>query len=76
MADLPINDLNVASNEALITPQQLKHEMPLTEVAQRTVTHGRQVIRDILDRKDHRLFVVVGPCSIHDIEAAHEYAAA
>ena len=74
MADLPINDLNVASNEALITPQQLKHEMPLTEVAQRTVTHGRQVIRDILDGKDHRLFVVIGPCSIHDVKAAHEYA--
>lgn len=74
MADLPINDLNVASNEALITPEQLKHEMPLTEAARRTVTHGRQVIRDILDGKDHRLFIVIGPCSIHDLKAAHEYA--
>ncbi len=74
MADLPINDLNVASNEALITPEQLKHEIPLTDTARRTVTHGRQVIRDILDGKDHRLFVVIGPCSIHDLKAAHEYA--
>lgn len=72
MADLPINDLNVASNETLITPEQIKLEIPLTESAQRTVSAGRQVVRDILDGKDHRLFVVVGPCSIHDIKAAHE----
>ncbi|MBD9484153.1 3-deoxy-7-phosphoheptulonate synthase [Pseudomonas sp. PDM14] len=74
MADLPIDDLNVSSNETLITPAQLKREIPLTEAAQRTVTHGREVVRNILDGKDHRLFVVVGPCSIHDIKAAHEYA--
>ncbi len=74
MADLPIDDLNVSSNETLITPAQLKREIPLTEAAQRTVANGRQVVRDILDGKDHRLFVVVGPCSIHDIKAAHEYA--
>ena len=74
MADLPIDDLNVASNETLITPEQLKREIPLTEAARRTVAHGREVIRNILDGKDHRLFVVVGPCSIHDIKAAHEYA--
>jgi 3-deoxy-7-phosphoheptulonate synthase len=74
MADLPIDDLNVASNETLITPAQLKEEIPLTAAAQRTVAHGRQVVRDILDGKDHRLFIVVGPCSIHDLKAAHEYA--
>ncbi len=74
IAELPINDLNVASNETLITPEQIKLEIPLTGRAQRTVSAGRQVVRDILDGKDHRLFVVVGPCSIHDIKAAHEYA--
>jgi len=74
MADLPIDDLNVASNETLITPDQLKREIPLTAAALETVVQGRQVVRDILDGKDHRLFVVVGPCSIHDIKAAHEYA--
>ena len=74
MADLPINDLNVASNVTLITPEQLKQELPLTDSALRTVAHGRQVVRDILDGKDHRLFLVVGPCSIHDLKAAHEYA--
>ena len=75
MADLPIDDLNVASNETLITPAQLTREIPLTDAAMRTVASGREVIRNILDGKDHRLFVVVGPCSIHDIKAAHEYAA-
>ncbi len=75
MAYLPIDDLNVASSETLITPEQLKRELPLTEAAQRTVADARQVVRDILDGKDHRLFVVVGPCSIHDVKAAHEYAA-
>jgi 3-deoxy-7-phosphoheptulonate synthase len=74
MADLPLNDLNVASNETLITPDQLKRDIPLSEAAQATVANGRQVIRDILDGKDHRVFVVIGPCSIHDIAAAHDYA--
>lgn len=74
MADLPINDLNIASNETLITPEQIKLDIPLSELAQRTVADGRQVVRDILDGKDHRLFLVIGPCSIHDLQAAHEYA--
>ncbi|QEY58373.1 3-deoxy-7-phosphoheptulonate synthase [Pseudomonas sp. C27(2019)] len=74
MADLPIDDLNIASNVTLITPEQLKNKMPLSEKAQHTVSHGRQVVRDILDGKDHRLFIVIGPCSIHDLKAAHEYA--
>lgn len=69
-----LNDLNIEANEPLITPEQLKQEIPLSDLAADTVAHGRQVIRDILDGKDHRLFVVIGPCSIHDIKAAHEYA--
>ena len=74
MADLPIDDLNIASNVTLITPEQLKNKIPLSELALQTVSHGRQVVRDILDGKDHRLFIVIGPCSIHDLKAAHEYA--
>ena len=74
MADLPIDDLNIASNVTLITPEQLKKKIPLSVQAQKTVSHGRQVVRDILSGKDHRLFIVIGPCSIHDIKAAHEYA--
>lgn len=74
MKDLPIEDLNVVSNNALITPEQLKKDLPLTTTAQTTVSEGRQVVRDILDHKDHRLFLVVGPCSIHDLAAAKDYA--
>ncbi|WP_158892674.1 MULTISPECIES: 3-deoxy-7-phosphoheptulonate synthase [unclassified Pseudomonas] len=69
-----LNDLNIEANEPLITPEQLKQEIPLSDLAADTVAQGRQVIRAILDGKDHRLFVVIGPCSIHDIKAAHEYA--
>lgn len=75
MADLPIDDLNVASNEVLITPAQLKAKIPMSAASEATVIKSRQVIRDILDGKDHRLFIVIGPCSIHDLEAAKDYAA-
>jgi len=71
----PINNLNVLSQDLLPTPQQVKTALPLTEDAQRTVLRGRETVRCILDRQDHRLFVVIGPCSIHDIKAAREYAA-
>ncbi|WP_192874619.1 3-deoxy-7-phosphoheptulonate synthase [Pseudomonas syringae] len=74
MADLPIDDLNVASNETLITPDQLKRDIPLTDAALQTVSQGREEIRNILDGHDHRLFIVIGPCSIHDLKAAKEYA--
>lgn len=69
-----LENINVASQETLITPEALKQELPLSDKAAETVANGRQAINDILDGKDHRLFIVVGPCSIHDIEAAHEYA--
>jgi 3-deoxy-7-phosphoheptulonate synthase len=74
MADLPIDDLNVASNEVLITPAQLKAKIPVAAASEATVTRSRQVIRDILEGKDHRIFIVIGPCSIHDLEAAKDYA--
>lgn len=70
-----IENVNVQSQEILITPEKLKQDIPLTEAAAETVYNGRQVINNILDRKDHRIFVVVGPCSIHDVDAAKEYAA-
>ncbi len=69
-----IDNLNIESQEILITPGQLKQEMPVSEKAQSTVEAGREVIRNILDRKDHRIFIVIGPCSIHDVEAAKDYA--
>lgn len=74
MADRNVDNLHVQSQQVLITPAQLKSEIPLTETARDVVIGGRQTIMDILDHKDHRLFIVIGPCSIHDPKAAKEYA--
>ena len=68
------DNLNIASNNALITPQSLTAELPLTGLALDSVQLARNTIFSILDRKDPRLIVVVGPCSIHDTEAALDYA--
>lgn len=69
-----VDNLNVLSQETLIPPAELKKTQPLEGAASDTVQNSRAVIRDILERQDPRLFVVVGPCSIHDIEAALDYA--
>lgn len=74
MSGIKLENVNVASQEPLITPEALKAEMPLSDQAAATVEQGRQAIYDIMDGKDHRLFIVVGPCSIHDVKAAREYA--
>jgi len=68
------DDTNIASIETLITPAQLKKELPLDGPTLESVSAARQTIFDILDRRDPRLFVVIGPCSIHDVHAALEYA--
>lgn len=69
-----VQDLNIISTETLITPDALQADIPLSEKAARAVTTGRETVRAILDRKDPRLIVVIGPCSIHDTEAAIDYA--
>lgn len=69
-----VDDINIASIQPLITPAQLKVEMPLSDVARQSVLTGRQTVRNILNGDDKRLFIVIGPCSIHDTKAAHEYA--
>lgn len=74
MTSTQVDDLNVVSQELLIAPAVLKKKIPLTDKARDVVTQGREVVRNILDRKDHRIFVVIGPCSIHDVAAAKDYA--
>ncbi|WP_251976460.1 3-deoxy-7-phosphoheptulonate synthase [Salinicola avicenniae] len=74
MSEQQTNNLNVLSQDVLITPDALKQAIPLSEAAERTVIEGRQTIQRILDREDPRLLVVVGPCSIHDPQAARDYA--
>lgn len=74
MSEPIVENLNVIAQDVLITPDQLKAAVPMSPQARQTVTEGRQVIRNILDRRDPRMFVVVGPCSIHDVDAAMDYA--
>lgn len=73
MTDTRVEDLNIESNLVLINPNDLKAKMPISEAAAKAVMEGREVVRNILDGKDHRLFVVIGPCSIHNPEEAIEY---
>ncbi|MCK2182701.1 3-deoxy-7-phosphoheptulonate synthase [Halomonas getboli] len=74
MSEQQVNNLNVLAEDVLLTPAELKREIPLSDDAERTVIEGRQVIQNILDGSDPRLLMVVGPCSIHDVDAALDYA--
>jgi 3-deoxy-7-phosphoheptulonate synthase len=58
----------------LLSPALLRHELPVDESVAGTVTRARADVVDILDGRDDRLLVVVGPCSIHDPAAALDYA--
>jgi 3-deoxy-7-phosphoheptulonate synthase len=69
-----LDNVNVESMEVIASPQEVQERLPLTEAAAGTVLAGRQAVRAILERQDPRLFVVVGPCSIHDPKAALDYA--
>ena len=68
-----LSDLNIENYQVVMTPAQLKAELPLPENARQFVAQGRETVRNILDRTDPRLIVVVGPCSIHDPNIALEY---
>lgn len=74
MTDVKVDDLNVLNEETLITPNDLKAYVQTSEKALSTVSGGRITIKNILQRVDKRLLVVVGPCSIHDVDAAMDYA--
>jgi 3-deoxy-7-phosphoheptulonate synthase len=69
-----IENSNVSSFAQMPTPAELHARLPLTELAFGTVMKSREALRKILDRDDKRLFVVVGPCSIHDPAAGLDYA--
>jgi 3-deoxy-7-phosphoheptulonate synthase len=69
----PIDDTRIAALRPLLPPAILIEDIPLTEKATEVVTKARQEISDVFAGRDDRLVVVVGPCSIHDPEAAIEY---
>ena len=70
----PVDDIRVEALRPLLPPTILLEELPITEAIGQTVVDGRRQIREILEGKDDRLLVVVGPCSIHDPGAGLEYA--
>lgn len=74
MNDVQVDDVNVLSEETLINPNKLKQDVPASENALATVSNGRLAIKKILAREDPRLFVIIGPCSIHDMQGALDYA--
>ncbi len=74
MSQIQVDNVNVEDFEVLTTPARLKADLPLGDAANALVAESRQTLRNILDRKDPRLFLVLGPCSIHDVEAAIDYA--
>jgi 3-deoxy-7-phosphoheptulonate synthase len=69
-----LENVNVAAADRLPPPDAIRAELPTTTRAEATVAAARETLVAILARRDPRLFVVVGPCSIHDVAAAHEYA--
>ena len=68
-------NLRIASIRAVSTPAQVQVELPLSEAAAQTTVSARREIQQILQGRDDRLLVIVGPCSIHDPQAALDYAA-
>lgn len=68
------DDLRINGVMEVAAPEQVRGEHPITEKAAATIYHTRQQIQDILNGKDDRLLVIIGPCSIHDPKAARDYA--
>ena len=69
------DDLRINEIKTVTPPAVLCEEIPVTERAAKTTYDTRQAIHNILSGKDDRLVVIIGPCSIHDIKSAKEYAA-
>ncbi|MCU7920448.1 MAG: 3-deoxy-7-phosphoheptulonate synthase AroG [Candidatus Thiodiazotropha sp. (ex Dulcina madagascariensis)] len=68
------DDLRIKAIKELSTPAQIHQELPITEKAADTVYEARQTIHRILNDEDDRLLVIIGPCSVHDPQAALDYA--
>jgi 3-deoxy-7-phosphoheptulonate synthase len=68
------DNLHITGVTPLITPNELKREIPVNEASNQLVASSRETIIDIIEKRDRRLLAIIGPCSIHDPEAAIEYA--
>ena len=72
--DSQIHNINIASQSVITSPSDLSKKLPITQKGKRNIMAGREVVSDILSGKDSRFMVIVGPCSIHNLDAAKEYA--
>ena len=68
-----LENVNVAGQEILITPEQLKERLPVTDKARASVRRAREQVNAVLRGEDARLLAIVGPCSIHDPVSAGKY---
>ena len=75
MPQINLRNLNIEFHRPLLAPKQVRAELPLSDDAAATVASTRRTIVDILSGTDPRLFILMGPCSIHDVNSAKEYAA-
>ncbi len=69
-----LENLNITAFDLMPSPEEIHARVPISENAADVVFEGRETIKRILDRQDPRLFIVVGPCSIHDPIAGYDYA--
>ena len=69
------DDLRIKEVKEVIAPEQIRAEYPVSEMAAKTVFEARSAVHRILHGHDDRLLVIVGPCSVHDPQAARDYAA-
>ncbi len=68
------DDLRIVAQHEVATPAQIHDELTITEPAAKTTLDSRQAIHNILQKEDDRLLVIIGPCSVHDPDAAIDYA--
>ncbi|MEW9798102.1 3-deoxy-7-phosphoheptulonate synthase [Alteromonas sp. CYL-A6] len=69
-----VNNIHISAEDVLVTPDALSQELPVSDKALAAISQARRTISDIIHRRDHRMLVVCGPCSIHDVDAAKKYA--
>ena len=69
-----VTDLRISSSLALPSPEEMQRDLPRTAAQAAFVAESRQVIHDVIHGNDPRLLFVVGPCSIHDVDAGRDYA--
>jgi len=74
VANPQVHNVNIADQRVLISPSALRDIIEIPEAIYDFVSASRATIEQIIDRQDHRLVVIVGPCSIHDVDAALDYA--